>query len=66
MGGGPSDPPRPTKTLQVGLGLKLEDGACCKPNRSFRLLRHWNHWRASYLNSTVWMDWAHKQVVKVQ
>lgn len=51
--------------LLVRLGLKQED---CHPRKHccFRLLRHWNRWRASYLNSTVWMDWAHQQMVRVQ
>lgn len=57
-----------TKTLPPPLVRLEEDGACCnsKQHCYFRLLRHWNHWRASYLNSTVWMDWAHQQMVKVQ
>lgn len=31
-----------------------------------RLLRIWKEWRASYLNGTVWMDWAGQQLSKVK
>lgn len=30
-----------------------------------RLLRIWKEWRASYLNGTAWMDWAHQQISQV-
>lgn len=41
----------------------------CDPEQqlcSFRLLRHWNEWRALYLSGTVWMDWANQQMENVQ
>lgn len=34
-------------------------------NVCFRLVRIWRDWRKSYLNSTVWMEWANKQFSKV-
>ncbi|XP_053193258.1 uncharacterized protein si:dkey-261l7.2 [Scomber japonicus] len=29
-----------------------------------RFLRMWNEWRTSYLDVTVWMDWANQQISK--
>uniref|UniRef100_UPI0037E77EB1 uncharacterized protein n=1 Tax=Semicossyphus pulcher TaxID=241346 RepID=UPI0037E77EB1 len=31
-----------------------------------RLIRIWKEWRTSYLNCTVWMDWASQQISKVE
>ncbi|XP_068609865.1 uncharacterized protein si:dkey-261l7.2 isoform X2 [Brachionichthys hirsutus] len=33
---------------------------------SARLLHIWKEWRKSFLNATVWMDWASMQMSKVQ
>uniref|UniRef100_A0A3Q3ENB6 Si:dkey-261l7.2 n=1 Tax=Labrus bergylta TaxID=56723 RepID=A0A3Q3ENB6_9LABR len=31
-----------------------------------RMLRIWKDWRTSYLNGTIWMDWANQQISKVK
>lgn len=52
-----------------GLEEALKDPLVClliEQTWRFRLLRSWKEWRASYLNGTVWMEWANQQMAKVQ